>query len=63
MINRIIMMFIPSGIALGLVGAYLISQGVNPFAAIGVLAVAAFLMAVIMVNIALDSFEEDNNDE
>ena len=62
MINRIIIMFIPSGISLGLVGAYLISQGISPFATIGVLAVAAFFMAVIMVNIALDTFEDDYED-
>lgn len=66
MINKIILMFIPSGVSLGLVGAYLISQGTSPVKAIAILAISAFIMAVIMVRVAQDDddyYQEDNNDE
>lgn len=66
MINRLIIMFIPSGIVLGLLAAYMISQGVSIPKCIAALAVVALLMSIVMVRVAQDTyddiFEEDDDD-
>ena len=67
MINRIIMMFIPSGIALGLLAAYMISEGTSIPKCIAILAIASLCMAIVMVRVAQDTYdddeEEDDNDQ
>lgn len=63
MIDRLIVMFIPSGVLLGLVAAYMISVGTDVMTCIIVLAIAAFMMAIVMVNIALKSVDNDNKEE
>ena len=63
MIDRLIVMFIPSGVLLGLVAAYMISAGTDVMTCIIVLAIAAFIMAIVMVNIALKSVDNDNKEE
>ena len=59
MIDRLIVMFITSGVLLGLVAAYMISAGTDVMTCIIVLAIAAFMMAIVMVNIALKSVDND----
>ena len=63
MIDRLILMFIPSGVLLGLVAAYMISADTDVMTCIIVLAIAAFMMAIVMVNIALKSVDNDNKEE
>ena len=63
MINRIIIMFIPSGIALGLLAAYMISQGVSIPKCIAALAVVALLMSVVMTRVAQDTYDDDEEDD
>jgi hypothetical protein len=59
-------MFIPSGISLGLLAAYMISEGISVLKCILILAIAAFLMALIMVRVAQDDdsyyFDNSNDD-
>jgi hypothetical protein len=61
MINKLILMFIPLGIALGLLAAYMISVGTSVSKCIIILAIAAFLMALVMVRIAQDDDSNDDN--
>lgn len=67
MINRIIIMFIPSGVVLGLLAAYMISEGTSVSKCIIILALAAFCMALVMVRIAQDDddyyLDDSNNDD
>ena len=63
MINRILIMFIPSGISLGLLAAYMISQGTPILKCIAILAIASLCMAIVMVRIAQDTYDEEEEDD
>lgn len=63
MIDRLMLMFIPTGTALGLIGAYMISQGTSPLRTIVTLAISSVFIAFVMVNIALDDEIKDEGGE
>ena len=65
MIGRFVLMFIPSAISLGLLGAYLLASGTSVRRTILIIVISAAIMSVFMERIALEGeyYEDDEEDD
>lgn len=63
MIGKLILMFIPSAVSLGLLGIYLMAEGVPIGRSVLILVVSALLMSWLMAKIALEDEYFDEEDE
>ena len=65
MIGKFLLMFIPSAISLGLLGAYLLASGMSVRKTILIIVLSALIMSVLMERIALEGeyYEEDDDND
>jgi hypothetical protein len=55
-------MLIPSGVLLGLLGTYLMIQGVGTLKLAAIIVLTALVMSIIMERIIRDTYDEEDDD-
>jgi hypothetical protein len=60
--SKILLMLIPSGVLLGLLGTYLMIQGVGTLKLAAIIVLTALAMSIIMERIIRDTYDEEEDD-
>jgi hypothetical protein len=60
--SKILLMLIPSGVLLGLLGTYLMIQGVGTLKLAAIIVLTALVMSIIMERIIRDTYDEEDDD-
>lgn len=60
--SKLLIMLIPSGILLGLLGVYLMMQGVGALKLTAIIVLTALAMSIIMERIIHDTYDEEDDD-
>lgn len=61
--SKILLMLIPSGVLLGLLGTYLMIQGVGTLKLAAIIVLTALAMSIIMERIIRDTYDEEEDDD
>lgn len=61
--SKILLMLIPSGVLLGLLGTYLMIQGVGTLKLAAIIVLTALVMSIIMERIIRDTYDEEEEED